>query len=593
MQNDPMFETVNWEGAIIGLPLLIGSEVRGVMNVAYSRAHNFSQDEIRLLELLADQAAIAINNARLFDSEAQRRKEEERARRTTAALLDVSETIGSTMDLQEVLNAIVLAAREHLQVDRVAIFLRDPSDGSFVPSLPRKESSLTLHLNEDQISRFSSLRLNPNQYPLLQQLEQTRSTVYFKDLPSNDILPRDLIESFNIRSLMVSPIIIQNQLSGLLYVDCTNDNRTFSQEEITLATGLARQGALALERAGLYESAHSRAQELDALHSATTALLATINLESLLNQIIAAAIQAIPDAEKGFLLLKNPSNGELQVRAKFGYSDQDLIGSLPIDQVHITKATSDRTPVILPEPMDNNDIMNSMGTSELLKIKSAILTPLHYDDRAFGVLSLEAKKARIFKKSDLHVLVSFAATASAALRNAQLHAEVQKLALTDSLTGVYNRRGLFELGPREVERARRFKRSLTIILFDLDHFKEVNDRYGHAIGDQVLRELVQRCKRHIREVDILARYGGEEFVLLLPETNMKSAFQIAERLRRKVEKAPFSTDFGPIPITISLGVAGLTQRIDDFITLIERADDAMYNAKKSGRNRVSVLDDHT
>jgi diguanylate cyclase (GGDEF)-like protein len=155
------------------------------------------------------------------------------------------------------------------------------------------------------------------------------------------------------------------------------------------------------------------------------------------------------------------------------------------------------------------------------------------------------------------------------------------------LTGVYNRRGLFQLGEFEFLRARRINRPFCVLMLDLDHFKRVNDHYGHATGDQTLRGLAERCRAVSRSVDMISRYGGEEFVIILPETNLESAWHVAERLRQSITKDPFPTDAGPLRITISIGVAEAT-KLDTLNTLIERADTALYEAKHAGRNCVRV-----
>jgi diguanylate cyclase (GGDEF)-like protein len=159
----------------------------------------------------------------------------------------------------------------------------------------------------------------------------------------------------------------------------------------------------------------------------------------------------------------------------------------------------------------------------------------------------------------------------------------------DLLTGIYNRRGLFELGLRELDRAQRFDRPLCAIMVDIDHFKRVNDTYGHPIGDLVLKELADRLKTHLRSIDILSRYGGEEFVILLPETDLDQAKEVAERLREIAEKTLFTPDGLSLPITISQGISILNGKTSDITTLIKHADDAMYISKRSGRNQVSTF----
>jgi diguanylate cyclase (GGDEF)-like protein len=168
----------------------------------------------------------------------------------------------------------------------------------------------------------------------------------------------------------------------------------------------------------------------------------------------------------------------------------------------------------------------------------------------------------------------------------QLLGRLHELATMDPLTEISNRRHFFDLASKEFNRAHRYHRDLSFVMFDIDKFKSVNDQYGHLIGDQVLKELVQTCKESLRDTDIFARYGGEEFIILLPETDTDKASQTAERLREKVEGLSVIAGADTVSTTISLGVSSLTDEGDITLDkLLERADKAMYEAKRKGRNQ--------
>jgi two-component system, cell cycle response regulator len=163
------------------------------------------------------------------------------------------------------------------------------------------------------------------------------------------------------------------------------------------------------------------------------------------------------------------------------------------------------------------------------------------------------------------------------------------LALTDELTGLYNRRYLFAHLDELVERVHEDGISAAVLLFDIDHFKRVNDVHGHAAGDQVLRELAARTVNSVRSVDLVARLGGEEFVVVMPETDLAIAVAVAERLRAAVAREPFSIMEGErLPVTISIGVAAAAAKDDDRDRMLKRADDALYTAKARGRNCIIV-----
>ncbi|BCD61971.1 two-component system, cell cycle response regulator [Nitratiruptor sp. YY08-26] len=162
---------------------------------------------------------------------------------------------------------------------------------------------------------------------------------------------------------------------------------------------------------------------------------------------------------------------------------------------------------------------------------------------------------------------------------------LEKESSIDPLTGVFNRRAMNEMLIAEIEKAKRYKRPLSVIFFDIDHFKKINDTYGHDVGDFVLRKLVSVIRNHLRQTDTLARFGGEEFLIVLPEMDLQNTKIVAEKIRKRVE----TTDFEKVKkITISLGVTQLKED-DTRQELLKRVDEALYQAKNSGRNKVVTV----
>lgn len=168
---------------------------------------------------------------------------------------------------------------------------------------------------------------------------------------------------------------------------------------------------------------------------------------------------------------------------------------------------------------------------------------------------------------------------------AQYHETIYKMTIVDGLTGVNNKRFLMESLDREIPRARRHQRPLTLVMFDIDHFKNVNDSFGHLAGDYVLKEMAQLVKSRLRPDDVLGRYGGEEFAVLLPETNASGGVHIAEELRQLISTHPFHFEQEKMTCTVSMGIAQLE---DDWVVndFIKHADERLYAAKHGGRNRV-------
>jgi diguanylate cyclase (GGDEF)-like protein len=326
----------------------------------------------------------------------------------------------------------------------------------------------------------------------------------------------------------------------------------------------------------------------EALSDSTAALNSTLHLNEVFDRILVNVGKVVPHENANIMLVED---GVTRVVGSLGYTQPALEALLTIRLPVAGTATFRRMsdtgePVIVS---DTRDQANWIDVPETRWIRSYAGAPIRVKEKTVGFINLNATVPGHFKDTHVKRLQAFAHQAGVAVENAQLYAQTQQLAITDELTGIYNRRGLFELGRREVERSLRFGHPLSALMLDIDKFKDVNDNYGHKIGDQVLQQMAARCMVNIREIDIFGRYGGEEFVILLPESPAEDAGQVAERLRGLIGDEPFQTTMGAITITISLGVAGVNQTGEDLNTLIERADRALYIAKQSGRNKVALV----
>ncbi|MGE5554534.1 MAG: diguanylate cyclase [Betaproteobacteria bacterium] len=223
------------------------------------------------------------------------------------------------------------------------------------------------------------------------------------------------------------------------------------------------------------------------------------------------------------------------------------------------------------------------------RIEDFLLIPFMAKGEVVGGLALTTPPGRQFTKDDQLTLHLIATHAYLVIENAWLYEQVKKLSITDGLTRVYNRRYLEERLDQEYRRSQRHKTFLTVVILDIDHFKQINDVYGHQMGDEVLRKLMELCRQVTRSTDVIGRYGGEEFMVLLPETDLMGGKCVAERLRKLVETQTFITDKGPIRITISLGICAIpAEGVETPQQFVKAADEALYRAKQTGRNRTCV-----
>lgn len=340
------------------------------------------------------------------------------------------------------------------------------------------------------------------------------------------------------------------------------------------------------ERKRAEEALQQRVHELEALRATMNEILRELDQETRHRAILERAVQLLK-AASGQLALYDAERHDLLILACY-HMEPDVTGTRqPLTHGGTERVIQSRQPLVIP---DYSNWAGRLPQYTALNAQTLLLVPLLAGEQVLGIISIgDARPGRIFTNTDRDLLTLFAQQATLAIQNAQLLAEAQRLATTDPLTELANRRSFFDLAQREFERARRYGHALSIMMLDIDHFKQVNDTYGHMAGDQVLRTLAWHCQAVLRAIDIIGRYGGEEIVMLLPDTDDIGAHRVAERLRRHPAQTEIPTNSGDMRITVSVGVA----TTDDATTitlerLIDQADQALYVAKQAGRNRVRV-----
>ncbi len=222
--------------------------------------------------------------------------------------------------------------------------------------------------------------------------------------------------------------------------------------------------------------------------------------------------------------------------------------------------------------------------NKLSDFQSKTIIPIKFANRVLGGLCLYHIGPNKYNSSKLLSII--VEELKILMRIKWLYSETKFLAITDGLTSLYNRRYFQQVLEREFSRAKRYKDDLSLVLIDIDHFKHVNDTYGHQFGDKTLAEISKIIKNGLRKTDFVARYGGEEIVAILPETSLKTIFVPIERLRKSIEEKKLRHEDRDVSITVSIGVACLTNDTKNEQDLIQRADQALYTAKENGRNRV-------
>jgi len=326
--------------------------------------------------------------------------------------------------------------------------------------------------------------------------------------------------------------------------------------------------------------ARDRADLLLALASAVNSSLA---VEEVLN-VALTHIGRLMGSVAGAMYLVRPGKAELYRESAYNLTQRARGGVRQLDEEPLRSAVAAMRPLVV-----KLDERSAPGLDQGGHPQHALVVPIQRSGQLMGAMELYLNAWRELTDDQVELLNGVASQAAIAIRHAQLFEAQEENALTDELTKLPNRRALAQRFLEEMQRARRHHKGMAFLMIDIDHFKLVNDSYGHLEGDAVLADLAKILIAGKRESDVCARYGGEEFGLILHETNETGAMTLAERIRAKVQGATFP---GGLKVTISIGVAA-TEDESLFTSLIEKADQALYAAKQAGRNAVRLADMRT
>jgi diguanylate cyclase (GGDEF)-like protein/PAS domain S-box-containing protein len=338
------------------------------------------------------------------------------------------------------------------------------------------------------------------------------------------------------------------------------------------------------ERVNFERNAEKAKVQAEALQEAMAELSSQLDLSQVLRRIL-LSLRKILAFDSATLFLK--VDDQLKVVAARGFKNTSRLidKTFPADNMLLNAIQKLEKPIILEDAQADPRFAGWEGANS---VRGWLGVPLIRRGQFLGFLTIDSYSVGAYHDEDALIAQTFADEAAIMIENARLYEKAQQMATFDALTGIHNRRYFFEEASKEFKRNQRYGNHLSVIMIDIDHFKLINDRFGHAAGDKVLIQFVDRVKKQVRSSDILARYGGEEFSILLPETGLDQARQFAERIREEVAFQPFNTGEAETYITISLGVAEYTEDVTQLDELIGRSDKAMYEAKQFGRNRVRI-----
>ncbi len=553
----------------LGVPLIFHEKVIGMLALDSKQPHYFTSRHASLVAAFADQVAIAIENARLFETTKKAALEARIAQ-------DILHRLNVVQDVIDAFPFVTEGLLEMTEAAYISLAMLDEDPDWFIMIAldhPRPELSEGTRMRVSHTSAAEDV--------LAGRVHLTPDL----SLESTTLAEQILLEAGH-KSRINLPLRTPSGVIGALNLTW-KVKHGFQLDQIPILMQISDAFALAIQKQRLLETERVRVKELEALRATIADISAELEMPRLLQIILKRAIELL-NVTGGEVGLVQENGTEITVPASFNTGRDDPNAKIFAGDSVLEFVAQTGEPILIPDFRRWENCPAEFAHGPWYGV---IATPINIRNNLLGVLALcDTRPESTFKASDLDLLTLFASQVAIAIDNAKLFEEVQLMATTDELTGINNRRQLFQAGREKFEHARRSGLPFSAIMFDIDHFKKINDNLGHATGDEILHALAETCFHEIRKADIFGRYGGEEFTILLPNTTLEQAKNLAERLRARVENTPFRTNRGEISITISLGVAQISDDIPDLASLIDRADTALYAAKQSGRNQVVVFE---
>jgi len=393
-----------------------------------------------------------------------------------------------------------------------------------------------------------------------------------------------------IRSYIGSPIIVEDKVIGFINVDSQTPN-FYNQEHAQRLKVFTDEAAIAIQNARYVEELKQRNQELILLYEVGMAMTEGLDIHEVVSGLF-KQVESLKNIDLFLLGLFNKDNKY----PLYLYNSEDkttqMIEIVPDLQNDLLKQMLDKKTTVYVQNYKKEDIppeLKKLKNYPIENIRSSVNIPLLEAGEIIGIMTAGNRREGGFNEKQIRFLETIASQVAITLQNVIMYDRMKELAIIDELTGIYNRRFLYLAANKELDRSRRYKKDLSMILIDIDHFKEVNDHFGHLAGDKVLQKITQVTQTELRSSDVFARYGGEEFLILLADTDGEAAVMVAERIRCSMESLRVKYIDDEISVTISLGVTKLSPERETLQEIIATADQALYEAKQKGRNRVEYI----
>ena len=575
--------------SMLGIPFITQRHKFGAVLLGYKERHSFTQEELFQAQITSEQVALVLSKLQLL--------EEERKRvRQLTALHDVALDSIQADNEDQLIERVTDIIGINLFPDNFGIMLLDDGGKYISPHASyRFYKDENWELNKIAVGNGITGQVAATGQP--QRIGNVREIEQYIDMDLHTI------------SELCVPLKFKGQILGVINAESTK-LEAFSEEDERLLVTLAGQLATAIEQ---FRKAEAERKWFDQLAHSKDLIYSIAHITAQIDRSLSEeeTIHAIGSELEGLgltcimALYDNPLKSFTVNYTSLPPRLLEVVGQAlgyPLIQYIFPRSRLETGlhpeefifPAIISNPeVEINAIFTNLNHNEIpavlnqlgLRETELLRLPLVFEENLLGILWVWGMR---ITQTDLPIFSILAKQIGISLDRARLFEEVQSLALTDPLTGLHNRRSIFELGRIEFSRARRMEHPFSCLMLDLDRFKRINDKFGHQVGDQILQEFAARCQASVREGDLVGRYGGEELIILMPETDRQMAVLVADRLGTTIAASPFTSEPAEIHVTVSIGVAAQDDNTPHLEALIARADQALYIAKHKGRNRVAV-----
>ncbi|MGA8143715.1 MAG: diguanylate cyclase [Candidatus Acidiferrales bacterium] len=542
---------------VVGISLQAKERVFGVLLLGTPDNRNFTAAELRLLLALGHQIGMAVENSYLIQQTARRSEE-------LHILNEIGRALSSTLQPDILFERIYSEIRRLLDVSSFFIAFYDG-----------KSDEVRFEIEVLEGERQPK-RTRPPGNHLVEYVIRERQPLLIRDHFQEEAKRLGFEPSREAGSICAVPLILYDRAIGVMAVHTPNE-RAFDEGHVELLRVLSSEAGIAIENSRLFAEEQRKSRHLTLVNNISSHAITTLNPEEMLAKIASEIENGLTYDHIGIAVL-DYSAKELVIRAEAGarhdaVGRRILLGEGLIGQV----ARSGQLAIV-------REVTSSTPRLIVPGSVSAIALPVSYAENLLGVLYVESSEKCMFPQEEVLLLRTLADLFAGALHNAITFQKAQEQAITDGLTGVKTHRYLMEALSQEWKRSTRANRPFSLVLMDLDRFKFVNDFYGHLEGDVVLQRVGHILEQNCRRSDVVARYGGDEFVILMPETSVEQARQLASKLRGWIASDPLLRDKN---ITASFGIAGFPVHGSTPQELIQVADSSMYLSKHQGGNSVS------